>query len=226
MFAAKKDPARRKRAPSQRSIETGQRIFDAAERLFAERGFEGTSVRDIAGLSGVTPALVSFHGGSKLALFEAIVERRAGALSRMRLDRLAAAQAAGRADLKTVLECFVLPLLEKAQGGDAQWLAYARLVAIVSSDAQWASLTRRCFDPTVAEFSLAISTLCPQAEAAEIAAGLVFTVAAMLSLCTAQWRVAALAGPGGDGAGDPALNDRLIRYCEAGLIALIGPPRI
>jgi Transcriptional regulator len=44
-------------------------IQDAAVRLFAERGYAGTSVRDIAGDAGVDPALVIRHFGSKEGLF-------------------------------------------------------------------------------------------------------------------------------------------------------------
>lgn len=44
-------------------------IRDAAVRLFAERGYAGTSVRDIAGDAGVDPALVIRHFGSKEGLF-------------------------------------------------------------------------------------------------------------------------------------------------------------
>lgn len=44
-------------------------IADAAQRLFAERGYDATSVRAIAAEAGVDPALVIRHFGSKEALF-------------------------------------------------------------------------------------------------------------------------------------------------------------
>lgn len=47
------------------------RIRDAAILLFAERGVERTSVRDIAGQAGVSPGLLRHHFGSKEALREA-----------------------------------------------------------------------------------------------------------------------------------------------------------
>lgn len=47
------------------------RIRDAAIRLFADRGAEGTSVRDIAQEAGVSPGLLRHHFGSKEALREA-----------------------------------------------------------------------------------------------------------------------------------------------------------
>ena len=44
-------------------------IWDAAIRLFPERGYAATSVRDIASAAGVDPALVIRHYGSKEQLF-------------------------------------------------------------------------------------------------------------------------------------------------------------
>jgi AcrR family transcriptional regulator len=47
------------------------RIREAAIRLFAERGVDGTTVRDIAEAAGVSPGLLRHHFGSKEALREA-----------------------------------------------------------------------------------------------------------------------------------------------------------
>jgi AcrR family transcriptional regulator len=45
------------------------RLIDAAIKLFAEKGYEGTSVRDLATAAGVNVAAVSYHFGSKDALY-------------------------------------------------------------------------------------------------------------------------------------------------------------
>ncbi|HWR86442.1 MAG TPA: TetR family transcriptional regulator [Rhodoglobus sp.] len=52
-----------------RGASTREAIAGAARRLFAERGFAGTSVRDIAAEAGVDAALVIRHSGSKEDLF-------------------------------------------------------------------------------------------------------------------------------------------------------------
>lgn len=52
---------------------TKQAIRDAAARLFPERGYAGTSVRDIASAAGVDAALVIRHFGSKENLFLELV---------------------------------------------------------------------------------------------------------------------------------------------------------
>lgn len=56
--------------------ETVKRILDVAERLFAERGYERTTMADIvAGLEGLTKGAVYHHFRSKEEIFEAVFER-------------------------------------------------------------------------------------------------------------------------------------------------------
>src|ERR1700729_123082 len=57
------------------SLDTRTRILDAAERLFAERGFRGTSVRASPGLAGANLAAVGYHFGSKAGLLAAVARR-------------------------------------------------------------------------------------------------------------------------------------------------------
>jgi AcrR family transcriptional regulator len=52
-------------------------ILDVAEQLFAEQGFEGASVRDIAKDADVNVAMISYYFGSKEKLLEAVFIRRA-----------------------------------------------------------------------------------------------------------------------------------------------------
>ena len=51
-------------------------ILQVAEQLFAEEGFDGTSVRDIAKKANVNIAMISYYFGSKEKLLEALVVNR------------------------------------------------------------------------------------------------------------------------------------------------------
>ena len=51
-------------------------IMEAAEELFAEKSFEGTSVRDVAKKAGVNLAMISYYFGSKEKLMEALFKFR------------------------------------------------------------------------------------------------------------------------------------------------------
>jgi TetR/AcrR family transcriptional regulator len=47
-------------------------ILDAAERLFAERGFSGTTMRDLSEASGASQPLIHHHYGSKQGLYHEV----------------------------------------------------------------------------------------------------------------------------------------------------------
>ena len=50
------------------SDDPATRIQDAATRLFAEHGFDGVSVRDIAAAADVTVGSINYYFGSKDSL--------------------------------------------------------------------------------------------------------------------------------------------------------------
>ena len=62
-------------------------IIDTAQRLFSLKGFDGTSVRDIAEEAGVNVAMISYYFGSKEKLLEAIFEIKIGRVQ-MRVEEL------------------------------------------------------------------------------------------------------------------------------------------
>ncbi len=55
---------------------TRKQILDASLRLFSEKGFARTSVRDIARGAGITDAAIYYHFSSKRDVFEALFEER------------------------------------------------------------------------------------------------------------------------------------------------------
>src|SRR6267143_401904 len=64
----------RQRAEQQRSVETRGAILDAAINEFAERGFEGASIRAIADRLGLQHPLITYHYRSKDILWRAAAE--------------------------------------------------------------------------------------------------------------------------------------------------------
>ena len=55
-----------------------EHIIETALHLFAEKGFEGASIRDIAENAAVNVAMVNYYFGTKEKLFENIVEYKTG----------------------------------------------------------------------------------------------------------------------------------------------------
>ena len=62
-------------------------IIETAEQLFAKKGYEATTVRDIAEEAGVNIAMISYYFGSKEKLLEALFNHRLGNL-KMRVESL------------------------------------------------------------------------------------------------------------------------------------------
>ncbi|AAV94104.1 TetR family transcriptional regulator [Ruegeria pomeroyi] len=213
MFVLEKQ---RQRAPSARSLQTRARILDAAEQLFAARGFEGASIRDIARAAGVQGGLVAHHGGSKEELFHLVVSRRAGELSRIRIEALETARGRGPLDLACILDCFIRPYVTLAQEGGPQWVAYGRLLAHVSADPRWSALAAECFDPTAQRFIAEIAALYPDAAPGQAAMGQIYAVSAMLAHVYSAWRLDTLS-PGAEEAG----ADQLIAFATAGIHAVM-----
>ncbi|MGV8994038.1 MAG: TetR/AcrR family transcriptional regulator [Flavobacterium sp.] len=56
-------------------------ILQVAEKLFAEKGFDGTTVRDISKAASINIAMVSYYFGSKDKMLEALIQFRTEDLS-------------------------------------------------------------------------------------------------------------------------------------------------
>jgi AcrR family transcriptional regulator len=61
--------------PRRKGERTAERILDTAERLFAERGYTGTHLRDVADAAGLRIPSLYNHFTSKDALYAAVLER-------------------------------------------------------------------------------------------------------------------------------------------------------
>jgi AcrR family transcriptional regulator len=75
---------------------TKELLIDAAERLFAERGFAGVGIREIARAAGANTAAVNYHFESKNNLWLEIMRRRMAPIDAERFRRLDAARAEAR----------------------------------------------------------------------------------------------------------------------------------
>jgi Transcriptional regulator len=117
---------------------TRQQILDASLRLFSERGFARTTVRDIARQAGITDAAIYYHFDSKRELLEALVEERGFLTSLQNLAQvephLALAEmllwmAAGAVNIMDENRDFLRLIIMEGLGGDEAALEqYSRLI--------------------------------------------------------------------------------------------------
>jgi AcrR family transcriptional regulator len=76
-------PRRTRGRPASSDTGGADALLRSARNAFARSGYEATSVREIARASGVDPALVAHHFGSKEALWVAVVDQIAGEAASM-----------------------------------------------------------------------------------------------------------------------------------------------
>ena len=74
--------------PTTKGARTQERILRVAERLFAERGYDGVSMRTLAAGADVQLALLSYYFSNKLGLYRAVFQRRIDPISAQRRDVL------------------------------------------------------------------------------------------------------------------------------------------
>ena len=212
-------PAARKGGEA-RTAGTRERILDAAERLFAESGFDGVSLRRITREAGVELALANYHFGPKTDLFRAVIRRRAEALN---ADRLAALDALGPdASIEQTIVAFTGPFLERsARGGDG-WKNYARLIAQTANSPRWTTDVMSAeFDPVSRVFIERVRARFPDAAPENVYWAFHFLVGAVTITFAETGRIDHLSG-GRCRADDlDAIHDRMVPFLAAGFRALL-----
>ncbi|HTV84044.1 MAG TPA: TetR/AcrR family transcriptional regulator [Dyella sp.] len=99
------------------SASTKERILASAEALFAQRGFEGASLRQLTAAAGVNLAAVNYHFGSKDKLVEEVFKRRLDQLNARRLAALKQVMGQSETSLEDVLAAFIRPALDLSHDG-------------------------------------------------------------------------------------------------------------
>lgn len=109
-------PQRAKEGEEHSPDETRQRIIEAAEKLFALRGVEGVSIRDITKAAGVNLAAINYHFGTKYGLAAEVFKHCLDPLNARRLELLDEVEKKAGAKppaLEAVLEAMIRPAVER-----------------------------------------------------------------------------------------------------------------
>ena len=95
-------------------MDTRVRLIEVAERLFAERGINGVSLREIGAAAGQrNTGAARYHFGSKEGLLDAVFRHRMEPINARRMAMLDALDQEGRGhDLRGLTEAFLYPLSE------------------------------------------------------------------------------------------------------------------
>jgi len=150
------------------SSSTQERILAAAEVLFAKRGFDGASLRQLTAAAGVNLAAVNYHFGSKDKLVEQVFRRRLDALNGQRLAALE--QVAGRASttLEEVLEAYIRPAMELSHDDHGALFMRVLARAFAEHDDTLRQFLSGHYGHVIRQFTAEFARLLPQLERAEL----------------------------------------------------------
>jgi AcrR family transcriptional regulator len=198
---------------------TPERILDAAEKLFAESGYDGVSIRQITREAGVELALANYHFGPKLELFRAVVRRRAEALNAQRFALLA--ELDEDASIEAVIHAFTAPFLERSMRGGPGWKNYARVIAQITNSPRWQpDIVAQEFDPVARVFIERIMRIFPGAREDDLYWGFYFLLGAMTITFAETGRVDSLSAGRFKATDLDAIHARMIPFLAAGFRAL------
>lgn len=124
-------PLARPRGSNVRGRLANAAVLEAATQLFAERGYAGTSIADIAAASGVAKPSVLYHFPDKDSLWKAVVEALWQQVDAFFDENLPKGAPPSRARLEHLLDLFVHASLA--------WPAYVRIPFIEGASPSWRS---------------------------------------------------------------------------------------
>ena len=192
---------------------TRQRILDTAEVCFAQRGFDGTSLREITAQAGVNLGAVNYHFGSKSGLFDEVLRSRVEPINQQRHALLDAALARHDPEpppLEEMLEAFLRPPVE-ALGTSARGTILG-LIRRVSEGTIDPSQFEQLFGAVMRRFTIMRTQMEPVSDQ-EFQGRMRFMVGGMIHLLT-----------DGSWAGSSFDSDTLVRMLVAWAAALMRAP--
>lgn len=201
---------------------TKETILDTAERLFAERGLEATSVRDITVAAEVNLGAINYHFGTKQKLIEAVFTRRIEPVNRRRLALLdeAGRKAGGKPPaVEALLEAMIRPTVEASFAAGKRNTSFMRLMARCHSEPnpKIENLIRAQFQTMMARFAAAFARTLPELPREELFWRLIFASGALLHALLVASKEDSLPGglrkkPDANG-----LIERLVAFAAAGM---------
>jgi AcrR family transcriptional regulator len=194
-------------------------ILDAAERLFANSGFDGTSMRSIAEAACVAQGLLHYHFGTKERLFAEMFTRRSEAINAARIERLDSLFAREVPSLEEVLDTLLRPLIELGHDETRGGSYFSRLVVSVAADRDqrsWALIADN-YDPVARRFISALMRILPGLEETDAVRGYLFVIGVGMTIMAPTGRLNRLSANRCDDADIDSMVEHAVPFAAAGL---------
>jgi AcrR family transcriptional regulator len=201
------------------------RLLDAAEGLFCERGFEGTSIRDIAASAGCNIASVNYYFGSKEKLYEEVWHRHLFPMRDVRIASINKVMSQSEAQLN--LEYLLKSFADTFVGSMVDTSIASRLSKLMAREYIDSHLPTNMFineviKPTMTAMHKAIMKTCPDLDESKVLL-VIFSVIGQLVHVV---HVKTMFEQGGDNLGLPVFDsneaiDHIVKFSAAGIRAYI-----
>lgn len=150
------------------SASTRDRILGAAEQLFAQRGFDGASLRQLTTAAGVNLAAVNYHFGSKEKLVEEVFRRRLDALNGSRMEALAQLGNDHPSTLEDVLGAYIRPALDLSHDNHGSLFMRVLARAFAEHDDTLRQFLSENYGHVMRQFTAEFARLLPQLSKQEL----------------------------------------------------------
>jgi AcrR family transcriptional regulator len=210
-----------KKASAKSGESSREKLVQSAERLFAERGFDGVSVRDIANEAQVNSALVGYYFRGKEGLLAEVYTRHCKPLNAERTRLLKECSSRGRSpSLEEILGAFIRPSLEATGDGHGKH-SFSRLRAILSAEnsSLLEQLVAQNFDESSKAFVNALCRCLPHLSGEDVFWRFHFLLGTIYYTATGPHRIKTLTKGRCDPSDPLATSEELIPFLAAGFRA-------
>ncbi|WP_178130350.1 TetR/AcrR family transcriptional regulator [Reyranella sp. CPCC 100927] len=204
-----------------------ERIVETAIELFAAKGIDNVSVRELTGHAKVNVGAINYYFGSKAKLAELVFEQLAIRISKRRIDDLErvlrdAAGRSARPDLASVVRAFIRPYVDPAMKTEGALLAQLILQHRLRPTSTTMRLIKKHFDPLAQRFVGALAQCCPEIPRPEFYwryTFMVSTVVLTVSDLSPRHRLVRLSAGTADPSDAAATEEALVRYLVGAMSA-------
>ncbi len=199
---------------------TRMRILMAAEGEFADHGFDGATVRQIALRADIPVALVNYHFGNKEGLYRAIFEMRAPMIVDQRIAglRLAEMEPDPERKVEMIVKAVLVPNLHMRSTEKNS--SYARILAREVSDpkSHHRKVVAEFFDPIAYKVIEALQRAMPDRTVEEINWGYQAMLGVMVYTMADTGRISRLSGGLCDPEDEMTTSRHLVALMKAALL--------